>query len=87
MNDKFKKLKTRAQLFAVLKSLITGAAAALFVTGVTLLACRLSGVNLFAYWYVLISLGVLLAGAGIAFEFFRVTYKKLELELDNTVGR
>ncbi|MDE6356591.1 MAG: hypothetical protein K2L67_05045 [Clostridia bacterium] len=87
MNDKFKKLKTRAQLFAVLKSLITGAAAALFVTGVTLLVCRLSGVNLFAYWYVLISLGVLLAGAGIAFAFFRVTDKKLARELDNTVGR
>ncbi len=64
-----------------------GAAAALFVTGVVLLACHLAKYNLYALWYALIGVGCFLACAGVSFCFFRVTDGKIARELDKTVGR
>lgn len=87
MNDNFKKLKKKAWIIAILKCLLVGIAAGLFVTGVALLSCRLAKFDLYVLWYVLFAVGSVLLGAGISFSFFRVTDEKLARELDRSVGR
>ncbi len=84
MTDSFKKLKKKALVAAIIKSIVAGVFGALFVVGVVLLSVKLASAYLAWYFYLLIGLG---AGA-IAFGgTFFLTYprdyalaKKIDIE-------
>lgn len=86
MNDKFKKLKTKNLLGAILKSVICGLSAGLFVAGALVIAFKLAAISFELLWYVLIGVGVALIVCAIAFIFFRPTDKKVAEKLDNEFG-
>lgn len=83
MSEKFKKLKRKYLLAAIMKSAVCGLALALLVVGGALLAFKLSANTLDVIWYVVMGVGALLVGGVIAFLFFRPTNKKVATRLDN----
>ena len=86
MNEKFKKLKTKNLLGAILKSVICGLSAGLFAAGALVIAFKLAAISFDLLWYVLIGAGVALIGCAIAFIFFKPTDKKVAEKLDNEFG-
>ena len=86
MNKKFKKLKTKNLLGAILKNAICGLSAGLFVAGALVIAFKLAAISFDLLWYVLIGVGVALIVCAIAFIFFRPTDKKVAEKLDNEFG-
>lgn len=86
MSEKFKKLKRKYLLAAIIKSAVCGLALALLVVGGVLLAFKLSTSTLDVIWYVVMGVGALLVGGVIAFLFFRPTNKKVATRLDNEFG-
>lgn len=83
MSERFKKLKRKYLLGAILKSVVCGLSFGLFAAGVVLLALKLSAISLGAVWYILIGVGAALLGGGVSFVFFRPTDKKVATKLDN----
>lgn len=83
MSEKFKKLKTKYLLGAILKSVILGLSVGVFATGATMLTLKLLAITLDMLWYVVIGVGSALVGGLIAFIFFRPTNKKVAKRLDN----
>lgn len=86
MGEKFKRIKFKYLLGALLKSVICGICLGLVVTGIVLIALKQSAITLDAMWYVLIGLGALLVGGGVAFIFFMPTDKKVAAKLDGEFG-
>lgn len=86
MSEKFKKLKRKYLLAAIMKSVVCGLALALLVVGGVLLAFKLSANTLDVVWYVVMGAGTLLVVGAIAFLFFRPTNKKVATRLDNEFG-
>lgn len=83
MGEGFKKFKKRALLRGLLKCAICGVSFGLFAAGAALLACKLLGVSLDFWVYILIGIGGALLCGGLTFILFRPVDKKLAVELDN----
>lgn len=83
MSEKFKKLKRKYLIGAVLKSLICGVSVGLLAVGVVLLVLKLSAISLDVVWYILIGIGAAILGGGVAFIILRPTDKKIATMLDN----
>lgn len=76
MNENFKKLKTKAVLLAVLKSLIVGISIGLVIVGIVLLALKSNAVSINIGFYVLIAFSVaILCGGGFLLYIFPTTQK------------
>lgn len=86
MSERFKKLKRKYLLGAILKSAVCGLSFGLFVAGVVLLSLKLSAISLDVVWYVLMGAGAAVLGCVVAFIFFRPTNKKVATDLDNEFG-
>lgn len=86
MSEKFKKLKTKYLLGAILKSVVCGLSVGLFAVGVVLLVLKLSAISLDIVWYVIIGSGAAVITCVLAFIFFRPTDKKVAARLDNEFG-
>lgn len=82
MDENFRKFKRRVWIEILIKCLSVGLAAAALAVDVTLLPCKLCGVNLLWIYYVLIALGAFSIGGGIAFVFLRTDDKKIVKRLD-----
>lgn len=86
MSEKFKKLKAKFLLGAILKSVVCGISAGLVLAGILLLAFKLSAISLDVLWYIVIGVGGALVGGAVAFLFLRPTNKKVAKSLDNEFG-
>lgn len=86
MSEKFKKLKRKYLLRAILKSFICALSVALFAVGAVLLVLKLSALSLDMLWYIVIGAGSALVSGVIAFIFFRPTDKKVAKKLDDEFG-
>lgn len=86
MSEKFKKLKRKYLLGAILKSVVCGVSAGLLVVGAVLLALKLSAISLDTLYYVLMGVGCALVAGVIAFLIFMPTNKKVAARLDNEFG-
>lgn len=86
MSNKFKELKVKYLLRALVKSVICGLSAGLIVVGALLLALKLSAITLDVVWYVVIGVGAALVTGVITFIFFMPTDKKVARILDNEFG-
>lgn len=86
MGEKFKRIKFKYLLGALLKSAICGISFALVVVGIVLISLKQSAITLDTMWYILIGVGALLVGGGIAFIFFMPTNKKVAARLDSEFG-
>ena len=84
ISDKFDQIQKKHLMWAIVKSGVCALSLGLFVTGMALLALKLSGVSLAAGYYVLIGLGVaLLSGAAFYWLLFRPTAKKVAKRTDD----
>lgn len=83
MSERFKKLKRKYLLSAILKSVVCGLSFGLFAVGIALLALKLSAISLDVIWYILIGIGAVVLGCVVSFVFFRPTDKKVATKLDN----
>lgn len=83
MDENFKKFKKKVWFDILIKCLVSGLAAALIAVNAVLLPCKLFGINLFWLYYVLIALGGLVLGGGIAFLVLRTDDKKIAKRLDS----
>lgn len=82
MGENFSKIKRKYFWAALVKSAICGAAIALLAVGAVLLALKIGKTPIAAGYYVLIALGGLLLGGGIAFLILMPTGKKVAARLD-----
>lgn len=82
MNEKFKKIKNKFLFAAIIKSVIVGFSAALFVIGVLLLSFTLSKVAFHWGWYFLIGFVLIFAAGGVTFLILRPTDKAVAKRLD-----
>lgn len=83
MSEKFKKLKAKYLLGAILKSVVCGISAGLVLVGILLLAFKLSAISLGTVWYVIIGVACALIGGAVTFIFFRPTNKNVAKRLDD----
>ncbi len=83
MDANFLKFKKKVWLTILIKCLAAGLAVGLVAVIAVLLPCRLYGIKLFWLYYVLIALGGIVLGGGIAFLFLRTNDKKIAKRLDN----
>ena len=87
ISDRFYKIKKKHVIFAVVKSAVCGISLALFVTGVLLLALKLSAIALAALYYVLIGAVVALGGGtALFFLLFNPTDKQVAKRTDEEFG-
>ena len=86
MSEKFKKLKRKYMLAAALKSIVCGLSFGLLVIGALLIAFKLSAISLDLVWYIVIGVGAVLFGNGVAFLFLHPTNKKVAMRLDEEFG-
>lgn len=86
MQELFNKFKKRVWRDIFVTCGVIALAAALLAVIVVLLACRLSGVDLFWVFYVLIGIGAFALGGGIAFMCLRTTDEKIAKRLDFELG-
>lgn len=83
MNEQFFKFKKQIKIQTAIKCALAAAAAAVVAVNVVLLSCYLSGVRLFWAWYLLIALGGLCLGGGVAFCLLHTNDKKTAARLDS----
>lgn len=83
MSERFKKLKRKYLVGAILKSLVCGLSFGVFVVGVILLALKLSAIDLSIVLYILMGVGAAVVGFIVSFIFFRPTNKKVAKRLDD----
>lgn len=78
LSDRFYQIKKKHEISAIIKSAVCGISLGLFVTGILLLALKLSAIALAAYWYVLIGLCVA-SGCGVAL--FRLRFRPTDKQV------
>ena len=84
LSDRFYSIKKKHIIWAVAKSAVCGISLGLFVTGILLLALKLSATSLAAGCYVLIGLGLAAIGGGSVFMLlFRPTDKSVAKRTDD----
>lgn len=83
MGEGFVKLKKKFMLSAILKSVLFGVAAGLFVVGVVLLALKMSSNAIHVAWYILMGIGTALLVGGTIFFVLLPTNKRLGRRLDS----
>ena len=87
LGNGFSKIKTKHVLWAIVKSAVCGVSCGLLVTGVLLLALKLSAIVLAAGYYALIGGGTaLIAGVASFLLLFRPTDKKVAKHTDDNYG-
>ncbi len=86
MNSKFYKIKTTHLIGAVLGSICIGVAAGLAVTGIVLLALKLSAIAIAWGYYVIIAVGVAAVAGGVSFALLRPTDKSVAKRVDEDYG-
>lgn len=86
MNEQFLQYKKKIWRDVALKCALAAAAVAVLTVNAVLLPCLLCGVKLYWAWYLLIGLGGLVAGGGIAFLFLRTDDKKIAIRLDRELN-
>lgn len=86
MNESFNKFKRKIWLGVLLLCIAVGVAVGLLAVTAVLLPCKLYGVELFPLYYVLIALGGVLIGGGLAFLFLRTDDQKIAKRLDAELG-
>ena len=87
MGDRFLQIKKKHVAWAIGKSAVCGISLGLTVTGILLLALKLSGVALAAYAYVLIGVGVALGGGAALFMLlFNPSDKQVAKRTDDEYG-
>lgn len=82
MKENFEKFKKKVWTDILIKCAISSLSAAFIAVNAVLLPCKLYGINLLWIYYVLIALGGLLLGGGIAFLILRTDDKKIAKRLD-----
>ena len=86
-SDNFNTIKNKHIAFAIVKSVVCGISLALAVTGVLLLALKLSGVAFKTLYYVLIGVLTAVLGGGVFFLLlFKPTDKKVAKRTDDDYG-
>lgn len=86
MTENFKKFKTKYIAAAVLKSVVVGLCCGLYAAGIVMLAFKLSAVEFFWAYYLLIGAGVALVSGGIAFLVIRPTDRRIARSIDRKYG-
>lgn len=82
MKENFEKFKKKVWTDILIKCAVSSLSAAFIAVNAVLLPCKLYGINLLWIYYVLIALGGLLLGGGIAFLILRTDDKKIAKRLD-----
>lgn len=82
MDSNFSKFKKRVWLYILIKCLLAGLATAVLAVNAVFIPCKLCGVKLFWLYYVLIGLGGLILGGGLALLLLRTNDKKIAKMLD-----
>ena len=83
LNEKFNKIKQKHLVWGIAKSAVCGVSIGLAVTGVLLLALKLSAISLAVWYYVLVGVGAALIGGAILFLLlFRPTDKQIAKRTD-----
>ena len=82
MDEKFKKIKNKCLIEALIKSAVIGISAGLFVTGIILLSLVLTGNSI--HWAIYIPIGLIsaLAGGGVSFLFMRPSDMRVAKKYD-----
>ena len=84
LSDKFYEIKKKHVIWAIVKSAVCALSLGLFITGVLLLALKLSAIGLSAGYYVLIGIGTALIGGVLLFLFlFNPTDKQVAKRTDD----
>ena len=86
MDEKFKKIKNKCLIEALIKSAVIGISAGLFVTGIILLSLVLTGYSI--HWAIYIPIGLIsaLAGGGVSFLFMRPSDMRVAKKYDTEFG-
>ena len=86
MDEKFKKIKNKCLIEALIKSAVIGISAGLFVTGIILLSLVLTGNSI--HWAIYIPIGLIsaLAGGGVSFLFMRPSDMRVAKKYDTEFG-
>ena len=82
MDEKFKKIKTKCLIEALIKCAVIGISSGLFVTGIILLSLVLTNNPIHWAFYILIGLGSALAGGGVSFLFMRPSDMRVAKKYD-----
>lgn len=86
-SNRFNEIKKKHALWAIAKSAVCGISLGLFVTGVLLLALKLSAITFAIYYYVIIGVGVAaVCGAALYLLRFRPTDKQVAKRTDEDFG-
>ena len=84
ISDRFYQIKKKHVVFAIVKSAVCAVSLGLFVTGVLLLALKLSAINLAAGYYVLIGAGAaIICGTALFFLLFKPTDMQVAKRTDD----
>ncbi len=83
MDANFVKFKKKVWLDILIKCIAAGLAVGFVAVNAVLLPCRLYGINLFWLYYVLIALGGIVIGGGIALLFLKTDDRKIAKRLDD----
>ncbi len=86
MEENFLKFKKRVWRDILIKCIVAGAAAGLIAVLAVLLPCKLYGIKLFWLYYILIAIGGVALGCGIAFLFLWTDDKKIAKRLDSELN-
>lgn len=86
MQKDFEKFKKRVWLHILIKCAVAAVLTGFTLVSAVLLPCRLFGVKIFWLWYVLIALGGMALGGGIAFFVLKTTDKKIAGLIDGELN-
>lgn len=86
MNKDFEKFKRKVWTDILVKCVLAALAAGALAVNAVLLPCKLCGIHLLWVYYVLIALGGMALGGGIAFLTLRTNDKKISIRLDSELS-